>query len=156
METIQVTGVMEKLGVKSETITSGQFKDIFSPFRDMRPEERALLQKMVMEVYEQFVAEVVKGRPKLTEAQIRRLADGRVFNGEEANRLGLIDELGGFEKAVTKAMVLATGTQPTEPPHLIFEDGKGGFLQRLLSGESFSPSSLLPKGGLKYLYRPGL
>jgi protease-4 len=159
METIEVTGTMEKLGVKTEVITSGQFKDIGSPFRAMRVEERAMIQKMVMEVYEQFVAEVVKGRPKLQEAQVRLLADGRLFSGQEAVRVGLIDELGSLSKAIEKAVVMAKGSyDPKEDVPIVYEDGKSGLLQKLLSSTLglSGPSSLFGRPGLKFLYRPGL
>jgi protease-4 len=157
MESIQVAGAMEKLGVKTFTFKSGQFKDILSPFRDMRDEEKELLQNMVLEVYEQFVAEVVKGRPNMTESQIRSIADGRIFTGQEAVRIGLIDEIGGLEEAIRKAVVLATGAYEEEPA-ILYDDGRGGFLQRLLSSAqtALNPSAILPKSGLKFLWRPGL
>jgi protease-4 len=159
METFQVNETMDKLGVKTEVFASGRFKDMGSPFRSVRPEERALIQKMVMEVYEQFVAEVIKGRPNLREERIRQLADGRIFSGEEAKRLGLVDEIGGLEKAVEKAVILAKGSfDPNQEPDIVYEDGKGSLIQRLLtSSQGFlNPSSLLPASGLKFLYRPGL
>ncbi|MDR1084195.1 MAG: signal peptide peptidase SppA [Deltaproteobacteria bacterium] len=159
METIQVQGAMEKLGVKAEVFTSGQYKDIGSPFRDMKPEERAIIQTMVMEVYEQFVGEVIKGRPNLNEEKVRQMADGRVFSGQEALRLGLIDELGSFDNAVQKAIIMAKGSyDPTEDIPLIYEDGRGTLIQRLLSSGQFffKPSSILSQEGLKFLYRPGL
>jgi protease-4 len=159
METIEVRGAMDKIGVKTEVITSGPYKDMGSPFREMRPEERALIQKMVSEVYEQFVAEVVKGRPNLDEAKVRQFADGRVFTGLEAVKLGLVDEIGSFDKAVQKAIVMARGSyDPNEDIPLIYEDGRGTLLQRLLSsGQKFlKPSSLLSQEGLKFIYRPGL
>jgi protease-4 len=159
LETIELTGAMEKLGVKAEAITSGKFKDTGSPFRTMRAEEKELLQRVVLQVYEQFVAEVIKGRPNLTENQVRLLADGRIFSGEEALRLGLVDGLGGMDQALDKAVTLATGSFDSDnPPPMVYDDGRGGFWQRLLtSNQNFlRPSSLLPQSGLKFLYRPGL
>jgi protease-4 len=159
METFAVHEVIDKFGVKTDVFTSGQFKDIGSPLREMRPEEKVLIQSLVMEVYEQFVAEVVKGRPNLKEEQIRLLADGRIFTGQEAKKVGLVDEIGGFDKAVEKAVTLAKGSyDPKEEIQIIYEDGKGGLLDKLLSlSQNFlKPSSLLPASGLKYLYRPGL
>jgi protease-4 len=159
METVQISGTLDKLGVKAEVIKSGQFKDIGSPFRDMRTEERDMIQSMVMEVYEQFVGEVIKGRPNLKEQEIRRLADGRLFNGQQALKAGLIDELGSLDKAVQKAITLAKGRyDPQEDIPVIFEDGRGTLLDRLIgSTQTFlKPSSLLSQGGMKFLYRPGL
>lgn len=102
--------LLKKIGVSRETVKSGPYKDIGSPVREMTPEERRLLQGVIDNVYQQFVAVVVKGR-KLSREQVERIADGRIFTGEQAKRLGLIDELGSFEDAVdlTKKMVGLSG-----------------------------------------------
>ncbi|MDR1546016.1 MAG: signal peptide peptidase SppA [Deltaproteobacteria bacterium] len=159
MDAIEFQGAMDKLGVKSETIKSGPYKDIGSPFRAMQPQERELLQKMVMNVYEQFVRDVAAGRPKLSEAQVRKMADGRVFSGEEALKLGLIDELGGFEQAVAKAKTLG-GLADVDDPPLLHYDGRPSLLQQVVSGRlpfaSSIKSAFSPGFSLKFLYRPGL
>jgi protease-4 len=102
--------LLKKIGVSQETVKSGPYKDIGSPVREMTPEERQLLQGVIDNVYQQFVEVVVKGR-KLSREQVERIADGRVFTGEQAKRLGLIDELGSFEDAVdlAKKMVGLSG-----------------------------------------------
>ncbi len=102
--------LLKKIGVSQETVKSGPYKDIGSPVREMTPEERQLLQGVIDNVYQQFIEVVVKGR-KLSREQVERIADGRVFTGEQAKRLGLIDELGSFEDAVdlTKKMVGLSG-----------------------------------------------
>ncbi len=102
--------LLKKIGVSRETVKSGPYKDIGSPVREMTPEERRLLQGVIDNVYQQFVAVVVKGR-KLSREQVERIADGRVFTGEQAKRLGLIDELGSFEDTVdlTKKLVGLSG-----------------------------------------------
>jgi protease-4 len=159
METVEFGQAMDKLGIKAQVIKSGQFKDMGSPFRAMRPEEQALLQNMVLEVYEQFVADVAIGRPKLDIAQIRSLADGRVFTGQEALKQGMVDELGGLKEAIDKAMALGGVPNPSEAP-VIYEDGRGSWLEEILGARlSFIgqvDSSLSAGPSLKFIYRPGL
>jgi protease-4 len=158
METIQLGEAMEKLGVATETIKSGPYKDMGSLFRPMRDDERELLQRMVTSVWEQFVRDVAAGRPKLTEDQVRAMADGRIFNGEDALRLGLIDELGGWSEAVGKAAELG-GIDDPDPP-MIYEDGTEGWLNQLLGSRLgfLEPAGRALESGptLKFLYRPGL
>lgn len=99
MESINWSGLADKYGVKGETVTSGKYKDIMSPFRAMRQDERKLMQEMVDEVYGQFVEDVAKAR-KMNKEKLRTLADGRVYTGSQAKRAGLVDELGSFQDAV--------------------------------------------------------
>src|SRR5205823_7348630 len=88
MSLYNASGLFIKLGVSSEPIKSGPNKDIGNPGRPMTDEERAILQGMVNGFYDQFVKVVVRGR-SLPEPQVRALADGRVYTGIEAKRLGL-------------------------------------------------------------------
>lgn len=100
MQMYDVSGTMEKIGVKSDAITSGIHKDTGSPFRTMRPEERELFQTIVNEMYDRFVGVVVAGRPKLDEAAVRKLADGRVYTAKQALDAGLIDHIGTIRATV--------------------------------------------------------
>lgn len=99
MQGANLEGLMEKIGVKMLPIKSGKHKDIGSAFRPMTEEEVALLQDMIDDTYSQFFGVVKAARPKITEADLRIYADGRVFTGSKAKALGLIDDLGGEEKA---------------------------------------------------------
>jgi protease-4 len=159
METIEFDQAMDKLGIKAQVIKSGQFKDMGSPFRAMRPEEQTLLQNMVLEVYEQFVADVAAGRPKLNTQQIRQMADGRVFTGQEALKQGLIDEYGGLKEALNKAKELG-GIPPSADPEIIYEDGRYGLIEQLfgvkLAFLNKVDSTLEQSASLKFIYRPGL
>ena len=87
------TGTMNMIGIKGDAITSGPFKDAGSPFRTMKPEEREWFQKIVLDMYERFVKVVVAGRPKLDEAAVRKLADGRVYTANQALEVGLVDRV---------------------------------------------------------------
>ena len=96
----------KKVGIYQEKIKSGAHKDILSPERPMTNEERAIIQVMVDDIYNQFVAVVVEGR-KMDEMQVRKLADGRIFTGNQAKQLGLVDELGNMYDAIDGAATLA-------------------------------------------------
>lgn len=100
MQTFDVSGTMNILGVKGDAITSGANKDAGSPFRPMKPEERDLFQNMVNDMYERFVKVVVAGRPKLDEATVRKLADGRVYTANQALASGLIDRIATMRETV--------------------------------------------------------
>lgn len=99
MSLTNVRGLMEKLGVEATIVTAGKWKDTGSPFRAVTPEERAMLQKMADQVHTQFIDAVAAGR-KLDPARAREIGNGRIYTGEEAQQIGLVDELGGLEAAV--------------------------------------------------------
>ena len=99
MLTVNASGLLEKIGVTASYVKSGQFKDMGSPFRDMRPEERALFQELIDKFYGQFVGLVARSR-KLDEAKVRTLADGRVYTADQALSLGLVDQIGYLEDAI--------------------------------------------------------
>jgi protease IV len=102
MELGNVEELMQKLGLKGYSIKSGPHKDIGSPFRPLTSEGREILQTLVDNVHGQFVRAVAKGR-KMEEAKVRKLADGRVYSGEQAKELGLVDVLGNMEDAIELA-----------------------------------------------------
>ncbi|MCM3162824.1 signal peptide peptidase SppA [Metabacillus litoralis] len=99
MQSINYGGLAEKYGVKFETIKSGPYKDIFSPTREMTEDERNILQSMVDNAYAGFVDVITEGRP-LSEDQVRKVADGRIYDGRQAKEIKLIDELGYFDDTV--------------------------------------------------------
>jgi protease-4 len=98
--------LMRKVGLKSEVLKSGQFKDLGNPTREMTQEERALLQDLVDNIHRQFVRDVAHGRGKGVE-EIEPWADGRIFTGEQAKEIGLVDRLGNFQDALDRAAELA-------------------------------------------------
>ena len=98
--------LLERIGIRFETIKSGTFKDILSPDRSLTSEERELLQSLIDSSYEQFVSAVAEGRD-LTKENVRTFADGRVFTGAQAKELGLLDELGDEKYALEVAAKLA-------------------------------------------------
>ncbi|MDR1296123.1 MAG: signal peptide peptidase SppA [Deltaproteobacteria bacterium] len=159
METVEVDEAMDKLGIKAQVIKSGEFKDIGSPFRVMRPEEHELLQGMISDVYEQFLKDVVAGRPKLTEDKIRPLADGRVFHGQKALELGFVDAIGGEREALDMAKIRA-GLADDDKAQVVYKNGRASLLEELLGsklGFIDKVNSNLNSGPtIKAVYRPGL
>jgi protease-4 len=99
MQLNNVEELMKKIGVKGYNIKSGANKDIGSPFQPLSTEGREILQALVDNVHSQFVRAVAKGRG-MTEAEVRKLADGRVYSGAQAKELGLVDQLGSLEDAI--------------------------------------------------------
>ncbi|MDY0213467.1 MAG: signal peptide peptidase SppA [Desulfuromonadaceae bacterium] len=102
MEFPDIAELLEKIGLHRRVIKSGTFKDIGSPVRDMTAEEQALLQGLIDDVYSQFVSAVASGRD-LDPAAVEKLADGRIFSGNQAKEVGLVDELGGLQAAIEYA-----------------------------------------------------
>jgi len=95
-------GLMNKVGMRSEVIKSGKFKDIGSPTRDMTPEERKLLQGLIDDSYDQFVTAVSEGR-KMPAEEVKLLADGRIYTGRQALKVKLVDKLGDLQDALDAA-----------------------------------------------------
>lgn len=91
-----------KIGVYTGKIKSGPHKDILSPDREMTAEEREILQGIVNQLYDEFIAVVANGR-KMDTAAVRALADGRVYTGKQAQQLGLVDEIGNYYDALEAA-----------------------------------------------------
>lgn len=121
--------------LKPETITSGSLKDAGSPYREMSEAERAYFQTIVKQLHEQFVRDVAHGRNgKLKYEEVAAVADGRVFTGEEALRLKLVDQLGSIDDAVLAAGKLA-GIEGT-PAKLWPKRREATLFDLLGSGES--------------------
>jgi protease-4 len=106
MEIPNVEGLMDKVGLKTEVIKSGKHKDMASSLREMRPEDRKLLQGIIDDVYIQFLQDVALSRDMEID-EVRELADGRIFTGKQAFNAGLVDELGGLEDAIRRTAEIA-------------------------------------------------
>lgn len=91
----------ERIGISDVTVKSGENKDLLNPFRPTDPLELGILQALVDSMYDRFVGAVKTGR-HLDDADMERLADGRVFSSDEALKEQLIDEVGYFEDAVAR------------------------------------------------------
>ncbi|MFT5181391.1 MAG: protease-4 [Alphaproteobacteria bacterium] len=93
-QTVDVTSLLDKLGIKPETLKSGPLKAVPSPTEPLTEEARAATQALVLDLFEFFIDLVVERRP-LDRAQVLKLADGRVYTGRQAVANGLIDAIGG-------------------------------------------------------------
>ncbi len=96
-------GLLEKVGVVDETITSAALKDSMSPFRGMTAQERAIMQSILDELHGRFTDVVHSGRQLLTMQQVIGLADGRVFTAAQAHEAGLVDAIGYLDDAIHEA-----------------------------------------------------
>lgn len=106
MEFANIEQLLEKIGVKGMVVKSGEYKDIASPYRNMTPEEKKLLQDVLDDVHSQFIKAVAEGRG-LPEAEVRAVADGRIFTGQQALGLKLVDQMGDLEDGIQIAGALA-------------------------------------------------
>ena len=144
----------DKIGIKPIIIKSGKYKDVGSPLRGMKPEERKLLQSVVDDVHQQFVQAVAKGRG-LPVSEVNEIADGRIMTGQQALTLKLVDEMGGLEKTIE---LLAKKIGVEGRPKVIEEKEKTPFFDWLLQSslssrliETLMPASL-PR--LQYIWFP--
>ena len=99
MEFSNVEELLKKIGLRSFVIKSGRHKDIGSPLREMTPEDKSILQGVIDSVHSQFIRAVAEGR-NMEERKVRQIADGRIFSGEQARELGLVDRLGSLQDAI--------------------------------------------------------
>ncbi len=154
--------LLDKVGVSFKTIKSGPYKDILAFDRELTEPEENILQELIDISYQQFVQTVAEAR-NLTVETVKSFADGRIFTGEQALQLGIVDRLGTEEDARRWASELA-GLDPDKARCYKFEERKP-VLSRLLSGNSKMASGLssgidwlefdLSTSGLPlWLYRP--
>lgn len=149
METANVEGLLQKLGVEGVVIKSGKYKDVGSPLRKMSEEERGLLQAVMDDVHKQFIEAVAAGRAlELTDVQA--LADGRIFTGRQAKEARLVDELGDLEDAIQLAadVVGIEGEPKVVEPRRRFSIRE--LLESQLSG-MFPKLNFHPGVSMKYL-----
>jgi len=111
--------LFKKIGLRFEVVKRGEFKDVGSFNRRMTKEERKLLQSVINDTYDQFVEVLVENR-ELSKEEVLKIADGSIFTGRQAKKLGLIDELGTLEDAITIAGEMAG----IEGPPKTIKEGK--------------------------------
>jgi len=91
--------LLKKIGIKGVVLKSGEHKDIGSPFREMTPEEKRIMQEVLDNVHQQFIQAVAEGR-KLDRSKVVQIADGRIMTGEQAKNLGLVDQMGNLQDTI--------------------------------------------------------
>jgi protease-4 len=154
MEFADAQELFEKIGVSAVVIKSGDYKDTGSPLRKMTPEEKRLLEGFVSNVHQQFVTSVAEGR-KMSEEKVRTLADGRIFSGQQAKELGLLDSLGNMEDAIALAAEL--GGIKGEPS-VVYPEKKFSVLEFVLGSKLTEALDRITGAAFHsgYLYIPGL
>jgi protease-4 len=150
MEIPNIEGLMNKLGIKAEVVKSGRHKDIASVFRGIKKEDREILQQVLDNVHEQFIIAVAEGRKMLYD-DVKKIADGRIYTGEQALKVGLIDELGNLEDAVQAAAKLS-GIKGE--PVVISKKERFSFINLLKGSIPKEFTDILPTVKVKYLYTP--
>ena len=143
--------LMKKIGLKTEIIKSGEFKDIGSPMREFTEKEKKLLQGVIDDVYDQFVNAVSVGR-SIAVQKVKELSDGRIFTGRQAFEIGLVDKLGSLEEAIKLAAELV-GIEGK--PKIVSEKKESNLLFKLLENKvlSYLPKQLHIIPGLQYLWQ---
>ena len=142
--------LLEKVGVQVTTIKSGESKDLGNPFRAMSDAEQAIFQDIVDETYGRFVDIVARGR-NLPAEQVRELADGRIYTGQKALELGLVDALGYQQDAIDAAARL--GNIDGEPRVLHYRRS-GGFLDLIGSASPQRWLRRLMAPSVEYRWEP--
>jgi protease IV len=148
----------DKYGIKQVVIKSGKYKDMGSAFREMKPDEREIFQSIVDEEYSEFVDVISEGRG-IPEARVREIADGRVYSGIQAKKLGLVDSFGGLDEASATAGNLAGTSDTTVVRYVQQPSFTDTLLARLTPGEP-QAEQIMDAAGLNlepkpyYLYRP--
>ena len=138
--------LLKKIGVKGVVLKSGEHKDIGSPFREMTPEEKRIMQEVLDNVHQQFIQAVAEGR-KLDRAKVVQIADGRILTGEQAKNLGLVDEMGNLQDTIdiTAKMVGIEGK-----PNVIYPKRKVSILELLMRDMASAVIDVLNEKGVEF------
>ncbi len=134
MSFVTIQELAKKLGIDETTIKSGELKDAGSPFRYPNEKDKEYFQDIVDDSYKQFLDVVSKER-KIDMEDLKKIANGRVFTGSQAKKLGLVDSLGTFEDAIRIAGKMA-GIEGE--PTIVKERTRLGILERLTEGSTSS------------------
>jgi protease-4 len=139
-----IDGTLGKLGVNIEGVSDGRFAEMYSPVRAFTPEERAKVEQQMQATYEAFVEKAAAGR-QMTPERIDAVAQGRVWTGKQAKELGLVDELGGLQRAIALAKSRAQIDEGSEVELVIYPERKSIYelMQAPCGAESGTVRALL-------------
>lgn len=143
--------LFKKIGIGYEVVKAGEVKDIGSPFRQMTPKERAMLQATIDDIHLQFMEAVAEGREMPLDS-VRMIADGRLLSGRQAWEAGLVDRLGTLEDAVAMAGLMAG---IGDSPRVIRERKRRPSVLDLLAESSEAISNLKNNSRARLEYRLG-
>jgi protease-4 len=136
MQFTNVEGLTKKIGVDFFNLKAGRYKDVGSPFRPMTPQDKAYLQGLLDNIYQQFLSDVARNR-KIPLAKLKTLAEGKIYSGEEAKQVGLVDAFGNLQDAIQKAGRLAGVKGKVKA---VYPQKEGLSLLRLLLGQETEES----------------
>ena len=139
---VNLEKLLSGLGVTIEEVVRGGRGDMFTPFRPWTPEERALVRKQILWIYDRFLAQAAEGR-KLAKADVDKIGRGRVWTGRQAREIGLVDEIGGLDEALALAKELA-GIARDEEVRLSVWPKRVSLLRGLLGGSPEGTSARWP------------
>jgi protease IV len=126
LPSLSFEGLLDTLGIRNQTLTSGKYKDAGSPFRDMSAEEKAIYNDIVMDFYRNFIDKVKQHRP-VTEEDLKIVGDGRIMTASAALKYHLIDEIGYYETALKAVETSANIQNPTVIIYRREGENTGGF-----------------------------
>jgi protease-4 len=139
-----VQGALDKIGVGTGGASDGAFADIYSPFRPFSPAERAKVEEQMQTTYERFLSRVAEGRREPAE-KVDAVAQGRVWTGRQARGIGLVDEIGGLDRAIAIAKDRAK-LDPSKGVRLVVYPPKRSFYDLLSNPFNMSLSARLGLG----------
>jgi protease-4 len=131
----------DKLGIKAIVIKSGKFKDVGNPFRPITDEEKNLLKGVILSIYSQFIKAVSKNR-NIPIEKLKKIADGRVFSGEQALNLKLVDKLGNFSDSIN---IIKKDCHLSKKPKIVYSEEEPTFIKKLIENSEKSFIKLLEK-----------
>jgi protease-4 len=141
--------LLKKIGIKGVVLKSGEHKDIGSPFREMTPEEKKIMQEVLDNVHQQFIQAVAEGR-KLDYSKVVQIADGRILTGEQAKNLGLVDKMGNLQDTIdiTAKMVGIEGK-----PNVLYPKKRISIWELLMRDMASAIVDVLNEKGYEFNYR---
>ena len=149
MEFTNIEELFKKIGIKGVVLKSGEHKDIGSPFREMTPEEKKIMQGVLDNVHQQFIQAVAEGR-KLDRAKVVKIADGRILTGEQAKQFGLVDQIGNLQDAIdTTAKMVGIEGKPT----ILYPKKRFSLLELLIKNLTSAILEALHEKGFELNYR---
>ncbi|MEK7217018.1 MAG: signal peptide peptidase SppA, partial [Chloroflexota bacterium] len=149
---MNLRGFYELLGMTKDQILTTENSSLLYSFQNFTPAQREIVLKLMREIYDNFLAGVSRGR-NLPAQEVDRIGKGRVWLGDKAKALGLVDELGGLDRAVSVARELARIPPEESVSYVIYPRGKSTWEEiREWFGQAAAP---VPAGGLREWLDPG-
>jgi len=149
MEFANIEELFKKIGIKGVVLKSGEHKDIGSPFREMTPEDKKIIQGVIDNVHQQFIQAVAEGR-KLDRAAVTQIADGRILTGEQAKQFGLVDQMGNLQDAIE---VVAKMAGIKGKPNVLYPKKKISLWELLVRETASTLLEIIKEQGLELNYR---